>query len=233
MAFAAAAERHGATIHTEVHVTGISTRAGKVAGVETSEGPIAADVVIVTAGIYTPRLLGPLGLNLPLDIRHVPAVQSVPVAPMLEPVIGVATGMFAGRQQVDGRFRLTLNGTAWNGGDWHDQFSVQPTMEQVRDTIDFAVGILPAIQGVRIAQVWGGLLDLTPDALPVIERSTEVEGLIIAAGFSGHGFCLGPITGQILADLAVFGSTELPIEPFQLSRFANLASSPESLTLHG
>jgi sarcosine oxidase subunit beta len=74
---------------------------------------------------------------------------------------------------------------------------------------------------------------MTPDALPVIERSPDVDGLIIAAGFSGHGFCLGPITGQILADLAVTRTTELPIEPFQLSRFAKLESSFQPLTLHG
>jgi sarcosine oxidase subunit beta len=126
-----------------------------------------------------------------------------------------------------------LNGTAWRGGEWHDQHSVQPTLEQVRDTIEFAFDILPAIQELRVAQVWGGLLDLTPDSLPVIERSPDVDGLIIAAGFSGHGFCLGPITGQILADLAVIGTTELPIEPFQLSRFKNQKSPFESLTLHG
>lgn len=233
MAFAAAAERHGAVIRTGITVTSIATKAGKVTGVETSEGSISADIVIVAAGIYTPRLLAPLGLSLPLDIRHVPAVQSVPVAPLLAPVLGVASGMFAGRQQADGRFRMTLNGVSWNGDQWHDQYSVQPTMEQVRDTIEFAFRLIPDIRGIRIAQVWGGLLDLTPDALPVIERSPDVEGLIVAAGFSGHGFCLGPITGQILADLAVFGSTELPIEPFQLARFAGLASTSESLTLHG
>lgn len=233
MAFAAAAERHGAVIRTGITVTSIATKAGKVTGVETSEGSISADIVIVAAGIYTPRLLAPLGLSLPLDIRHVPAVQSVPVAPLLAPVLGVASGMFAGRQQADGRFRMTLNGVSWNGDQWHDQYSVQPTMEQVRDTIEFAFRLIPDIRGIRIAQVWGGLLDLTPDALPVIERSPDVEGLIVAAGFSGHGFCLGPITGQILADLAVFGSTELPIESFQLARFAGLASTSESLTLHG
>lgn len=233
LAFAAAAARHGSDIQTGVEVIGIATASGKVTGVETSEGPIAADIVIVAAGIYTPRLLSPLGLNLPLEIRHVPAVQSVPVAPILEPVLGVASGMFAGRQQVDGRFRMTLNGTAWNGGEWHDKYSVQPTSEQVRDTIEFAIDILPAIRDLRVARVWGGLLDLTPDALPVIERSQDVDGLIIAAGFSGHGFCLGPITGQILADLAVMGTTELPIEPFQLSRFATPESSFQSLTLHG
>lgn len=233
LAFAAAAKRYGATIRTGVEVTGIATAGGKVTGVETTDGPVGADIVIVAAGIYTPQLLAPLGLTLPLRINHVPAVQTVPVPPMLDQVIGIASGKFAGRQQVDGRFRLTIGGSAWGGGDRHDQYNVQPKLEQVRDTIEFAIRIVPALQELRVAQVWGGLLDLTPDALPVIERSSEVEGLIIGAGFSGHGFCLGPITGQILADLAVFGSTELPIDAFQLSRFAGPAPDAESLTLHG
>jgi sarcosine oxidase subunit beta len=233
LAFADAAKRHGATIRTGVEVTGITTTGGKVTGVETSDGPIGADIVIVAAGVYTPRLLEPLGLKLPLRLCHVPAVQTVPAPPMLAQVIGIASGKFAGRQQVDGRFRLTLGNSPWDGGEWHDQYNVQPTLEQVRETIEVSTRILPAIQGLRVAQVWGGLLDLTPDALPVIERSPEIDGLIIAAGFSGHGFCLGPITGQILADLAVFGTTELPIEAFQLSRFAERTSDAESLTLHG
>lgn len=233
LAFAEAAKRHGAEIRTGVDVTGITTSGGKVTGVETSEGQIGADVVIVAAGIYTPRLLDPLGLNLPLSLRHVPAVQTVPAPPMLDQVIGIASGKFAGRQQADGRFRLTLGGGEWGVDGLHDQFNVQPTLEQVRDTIEISTRILPAIQGMRVAQVWGGLLDLTPDALPVIERSPAIDGLIVAAGFSGHGFCLGPITGQILADLAVFGTTELPIDAFQLSRFDGIASDSESLTLHG
>jgi sarcosine oxidase subunit beta len=233
LAFAEAAKRHGAVIRTGIDVTGITTASGKITGVETSDGPVSADVVIVAAGVYTPRLLEPLGLHLPLRLCHVPAVQTVPAPPMLAQVIGIASGKFACRQQVDGRFRLTLGSIPWESGEWHDSYNVQPTLEQVRDTIDVSTSILPAIRELRVAQVWGGLLDLTPDALPVIERSPDIDGLIIAAGFSGHGFCLGPITGQILSDLAVFGSTELPIEPFQLSRFANRSSESESLTLHG
>ena len=232
-AFGAAARRHGADIRTGVDVMGIVTAGGRITGVETSCGAVSAEIVIVAAGIYTPRLLKPLGFELPLQLRQVPVVQTVPAAPMLDQVIGIASGEFAGRQQVDGRFRLTLGGSPWSEGAWHDQFNVQPTLEQVAETIEVSTSILPAIQGLRVAQVWGGLLDSTPDALPVIERSKEIDGLIIAAGFSGHGFCLGPITGQILADLAALGSTELPIESFQLSRLADRTTESESLTLHG
>jgi sarcosine oxidase subunit beta len=106
-------------------------------------------------------------------------------------------------------------------------------MTQVQATLAYAIRAIPALEGLRIAQVWGGLLDLTPDALPVLQRPSGIDGLVIGAGFSGHGFCLGPVTGQILADLAVHGSTELPIDAFQIERFAEKRDSAESLTLHG
>src|SRR6478752_6161585 len=70
LAFAAAAKRHGATIRTGVEVFGITTQGGKVTGLETTEGPVGADRVILAAGIYTPHLLEPLGLKLPLRVTH-------------------------------------------------------------------------------------------------------------------------------------------------------------------
>jgi sarcosine oxidase subunit beta len=232
-AFANAAIRHGADIRTGVEVLSITTTGGRVTGVTTTAGEIGADTVIVAAGIYSPKLLGPLGYDLPLNIAHVPAVQTVPAPPILEQVLGVADGTFAGRQQVDGRFRLTVGSTPWAASDIHNDYNVQPTMTQVQATLAYAIRAIPALQDLRIAQVWGGLLDLTPDALPVLQRPSGIDGLVIGAGFSGHGFCLGPVTGQILADLAVHGSTELPIDAFQIERFAEKRDSAESLTLHG
>ena len=83
---------------------------------------------------------------------------------------------------------------------------------------------------MRVAHVWAGLLDVTPDEIPVIER-TEVEGFIVAAGFSGHGFCLGPSTGRIIRDLVMRGQATLPIDEFRLNRFG--AHQVGRAQLHG
>ncbi|MDQ2683274.1 MAG: FAD-binding oxidoreductase [Chloroflexota bacterium] len=151
---------------------------------------------------------------------------------MFEQAIGVASGRFAGRQQVDGRFRFSEGHSVWPA-DQSDQINIQPGVEQIQGTLRFAAWLLTAIHQLRMATIWGGLLDLTPKALPVLERSQAIDGLVFVAGFSGDGFCLGPITGQILADLTIGGSTELPIEPFALSRFATAFRVTESLTPHG
>jgi sarcosine oxidase, subunit beta len=83
-----------------------------------------------------------------------------------------------------------------------------------------------------VAKVWGGLLDMTPDALPIMERTPELDGLVLAAGFSGHGFCLGPVTGQIVRDLVLEEKTAFPIQPFKWDRFAAMSGLAPA-TLHG
>ncbi|MGH2562506.1 MAG: NAD(P)/FAD-dependent oxidoreductase [Thermomicrobiales bacterium] len=234
-AYAEAAVRAGATIRTGTAVTGIDAGGGKVRGVRTADGEIAADLVVVAAGVYSDRLLAPLGLDLPLAMRLVAAVQTVPLPPTLKQVLGVANADFAGRQEAGGRFRLTSSGGTWPHqlDDWErDGELVQPAAATVVHTLSRAIEVVPALAGARIAKVWGGLLDMTADALPVIERTAEIEGLVVAAGFSGHGFCLGPITGRIIRELVIDGNSSLPIEPFRRGRLAG-ATTREAVTLHG
>jgi sarcosine oxidase subunit beta len=69
--------------------------------------------------------------------------------------------------------------------------------------------------------------------LPVLDAPAQAPGLVIAAGFSGHGFCLGPVTGQIAADLALGRECRHPIAPFRLERFKHSDRQATDLTLHG
>lgn len=234
-AFAAAAERRGARLATGTTVIAIEVSGGRVTGLRTTSGPVAADTVVVAAGVYAGRLCAPLGIDLPLRLAQVAAVQTVPLPPMLRQVLGVAGADFAGRQQADGRLRFTGGGRPWTcdlddlaGGD----DAVQPTAAHVGDALARGMEVLPGLADARIARTWGGLIDMTPDALPIIERSADVEGVVIATGFSGHGFCLGPVTGQILADLVLDRETSFPIEPFRRDRFAATAERADA-TLHG
>jgi len=147
-------------------------------------------------------------------------------------VLGTAQAEFAGRQQVDGRLRFTGGGQPWaeaGTGTFGD--SVLPPAGAVARTVTTGISLMPALAEVPIARVWGGLIDMTPDGLPVIERLPDVDGLIVAAGFCGHGFCLGPTTGQALCELATRGTSSLPLEPFRLRRFAGTGVVPTEL--HG
>jgi sarcosine oxidase subunit beta len=124
-AFATAAARHGAALRTDTRVTAIDVSGARVRGVHTVHDDIAADIVVVAAGVYTARLCAPLGLALPIQVSRVAVVQTVPLPPLIQQVLGTAAADFAGRQEVGGRFRLTGGGSPWphrleelaNGGD--------------------------------------------------------------------------------------------------------------------
>jgi glycine/D-amino acid oxidase-like deaminating enzyme len=79
--------------------------------------------------------------------------------------------------------------------------------------------VFPALQGATVAQHWAGLIDVTPDAVPVISAVEAVPGFFIATGFSGHGFGIGPGAGRLIADLVSGDQPVVDPSPFRLSRF--------------
>lgn len=230
-AYAAAAARAGAEIRTCTTVTNVVQVGGTIQGVETDAGSIAADVVVNTAGVYADRICAMIGLDLPLTTYHVTAIGSVPMPRLLDQVLGVGNADFAGRQERSGAMRITDGGAPWS---WPARplapGDVQPPAAMVATVLQRAWQLIPALRSMRVARVWGGLLDVTPDEIPVIAR-TEVQGFVVAAGFSGHGFCLGPVTGHLIRDLATTGEPSLPIVAFQLNRF--VTDRPGRAALHG
>ncbi len=85
---------------------------------------------------------------------------------------------------------------------------------------------LPLFRGVRVAESWGGMIDVMPDAIPVISPVEALPGFYIATGFSGHGFGIGPGAGKLVADMVAGDSTIVDPTPFRLSRFTD-GSNPQ------
>ena len=201
-AFVGAAKRHGAVFRNHERVTEIRVEGGRVKGVATDRGTYSAPRVILAAGFLGRELLAPLGIDVPIDVRMVTVVRSVPVDPVLDQVIGVAGGDWAGRQEVDGRFRVTSGGQPWHNemsvsdGGRGPRPVVRPPMATLSEVVQQMERLLPGSTAHPIEDVWAGLIDMTPDALPVLDMAPGVDGLVLGMGFSGHGFCLGPITGQ-------------------------------------
>jgi glycine/D-amino acid oxidase-like deaminating enzyme len=80
-------------------------------------------------------------------------------------------------------------------------------------------GAYPVFTGLEVAEEWAGMIDVTPDAVPVISGTSALPGLILATGFSGHGFGIGPAAGRLAADLVTAAPTAVDLQPFALSRF--------------
>ena len=232
-AFRAAGERAGVRYRTGVQVTGLGCDGDTLARVETREGPIAAGACLLATGVQTNDLLAPLGRAIPLRLPMVCVLQSAPVPPLLGPVIGVANADLAVRQQADGRLRFTGGADPAGGTLEPSGPAVHPTAEMIARTIGLVRNVLPAVAEARIAAIWGGLLDLTPDGLPVLDAVPGVGGLYVAAGFSGHGFGIGPAVGEALGALVLGARPPHALDAFSFGRFSAQAAATAELSLHG
>ena len=234
LAFADDARRHGAEIREGIGARALRVRSGRIVGVELDDGSIVdADCVVVAAGINTPRLLRSADIEIPMSIKLVHVVQTAPLPPVLQQVFGVANADCAGRQEADGRLRFTSGVESWTGDSerWSER-ELAPRNNDIRRVVDRVSDVLPVVKDVPIHRTWGGLIDLTPDALPVIDA--PLPGLVVAAGFSGHGFCLGPVSGLLCTDLALGRSPRHALDAFRLDRFVHAtATATTNLTLHG
>lgn len=240
LGFVRAAERLGAKMRFGERVERLEVEDGRVVAVVTDKGRIPTGKVVVAAGIFGNEVLRPLGIDVPLQVPMVTVLRSAPIDAVLTQVIGVANADCAGRQEFNGRFRVTSGLQDWHGGLLERQTEiglrpkVLPTGRSMAEVVELFGDIVPAFAQAQVEDYWAGLIDLTPDALPVIEGNVGgIEGLVVTMGFSGHGFCLGPITGKLVSDLVQGRQARLAIEPFQYSRFHNSRTFTEGATLHG
>jgi len=214
MGFASAARQLGASILEETPVTGLQVSGGKIEGVVTEKGKIAADVVINAAGAHSGLIGQMVGL-------------SIPVEPMRRHVF------FATR--LEGLVNNTPMVVDFNSGFWFRQertgliFGMRNPAETAGFDISVDWGWLPAIGetaghflssfgDIGIVRAWAGLHSDTPDRNAILGQVPGIDGLILACGLSGHGFMHSPAIGRIMAGKILDkNGAELP---FPLERFA-------------
>jgi glycine/D-amino acid oxidase-like deaminating enzyme len=95
-----------------------------------------------------------------------------------------------------------------------------PDPKSIRLTLKRAAELIPALSATPVAASWAGYIDSTPDGVPVIDEMQSVPGLVLAAGFSGHGFGIGPGAAHLVADIVTGQRPIIAPHPFRLSRFA-------------
>ena len=176
---------------------------------------VEAPKLVNCAGAWGGKIAAMLGENAPIK-AHAPMLMITARIPDF--VTGVV-----GAQGRTLSFKQFPNGTVLIGGGHEgkanpDTNSTQLDYSGLSTNAHTARTIFPIMRKTHIVRAWAGIEGMTPDELPVISLS-EAEGAVHGFGFSAHGFQLGPIGGKILSDLIIDGKTDLPIEPFSISRF--------------
>jgi len=200
LAYRAAAARAGCVLRLG-EPAALRVVQGRVEGVETPSGTILAGSVVLAAGAWGGMLLAPHGLDLPLRSRALQMLLSDTEgeAMTLLPTVTAERRRLSLKQVPGGAYLL--------GGSWPAEIGPDDCTRLQESAIAgswaHAVGILPALAQCRIAQAWAGIEAQTPDGLPLIGRWPALEGLVLACGFSNHGFQLSPAVGPLVADLVL------------------------------
>jgi sarcosine oxidase subunit beta len=220
-AFAQAAWRAGARSWQHTRLTGVQISGGRISGVSTSRGPIACEWLVDAAGGWADRVAAFAGVRVPIQPRGLQMIETDSRPPMLTPVLGSMRRMLSLKQVPSGRF---LIGGGWPGRIDPDRFRATVLPESYAASPFEAFGVLPALAGIGLARSWAGFEAFTPDELPIIQAFESPRGLIVAAGFSGHGFALSPGVGVVVERLVTGGTLPVRIEQFGVERFSQPAS---------
>lgn len=214
-AFAQAAERLGVEIMTFTEVVGIDVEGDKIKGVHTTKGYISTPIVVNAAGGYCRQIGDMVNVDIPTYSERHQILVTEPVEPMQEPmVMGFSLNIYT--QQVPHGSFLIGRGDPTEPKDLRITSSWQ-FMEKMAKT---ACDLLPALGKLAVVRQWAGLYNMTADAQPIYGPVKEVEGFYLAVGFSGHGFMLGPATGQIMAEIILGEPTTIDVSDLDKDRFA-------------
>jgi sarcosine oxidase, subunit beta len=232
-AFAAAARRQGVRLRQGTTVTELVTDKGRATGVRLADGSvISADTVVVAAGPWSVPLLAAHGIDLPIIVHREQIVlidpgQDLGDIPVFSDLVSL---QYIRPEGSDGQILFGNSDLAELEPADPDNYLNRATDDFIELTIDKVGTRLPGLENPSIASTYAGCYDVTPDFNPVISR-TPIDGLITAAGFSGHGFKIAPAVGRLIADLVVdeiSSDADIPADDFRLSRFAEgkLLTSP-------
>jgi sarcosine oxidase subunit beta len=218
MGYAASARRAGARIVRHCEVLDVTRQGATITGVVTSLGTIATNTVVCAAGAWSGVIGDMLGVTIPVTPvrRQIAFTEPLADLPASSPSLTI---------DFPSNFYFHPEGNGLLLG-WSDP-AEQPGFNLKFELDDWLMGVgeiaercAPAVLDYGIRTGWAGLYEVTPDCNQIIDRPADIDGLLIATGYSGHGFLMGPATGEIIRDLYHGRTPGYDISGFTLDRFA-------------
>lgn len=210
-----ACRRRGVRVEEQTPVTGLEMQGRRVTGVRTPGGAVPAGVTVLATGAWTSPLAATAGLDLPITPHHRQVYRAARTIGLPTPsplVVDLGSGVY---------FHADGPGLVFGGGDretepsWDDRF--QP--DEAPRIIELLTRRLPAMLDAELSGGWAGLREMTPDDLGIAGPAPGVEGLHVAAGFSGHGFMHAPAVGEIVAGQLTGQATPFDVSALDPARF--------------
>ncbi len=215
MGYVSAAQRLGVHCLNNVEVLGFQVLSGNIVAVETNQGTISTRVVVNAAGPWAGLIGQMAGLAVPIVPyrRQIMTTTPLPEVPQDFPfVLDFAQSLY---------FHREGNGILTGMSNLNEKAGFDQTVDEDFEIVNLeaAIARMPCLEKASLLSHWAGLYEVTPDAHPIYGK-TPVNGFYIVAGFSGHGFMHGPISGKLMTECILDGKFQsLDVSMLDLARF--------------
>ena len=212
--FAMRADEMGVDIIQNCEAHQIRTKNGTIEGVETSKGFLRANKIGVVASGHTGVLAESAGIRLPLQSKPLQALVSEPIKPIIDTVV-MSSAVHAYVSQSD-KGELVIGA----GTDSYNSFTQRGGFNIIEDTIRAMVELYPVFGKMKMLRQWGGIVDICPDASPIISKC-DIDGLFFNCGWGTGGFKATPGSANVFAHTIAKNEPHQINSAFNLDRFAS------------
>jgi sarcosine oxidase subunit beta len=223
------AKDRGAEIWEQTEAVGLQIDDGQVKGVDTSRGRIRTNWVALCGGPWSSFLGAWAGISLPVVPLKIQIAITEPVAPQFEPYL-VGNHLYI-RQAIAGNIHFGGGGPPREGVMLaYDKANTETTLQRsARDLRD----LLPKLQDLLVLRAWAGVMEALGDG-PIVGPADTPRGLVVACGFDGNGFGLGPGTGKVMSELILGEPLSADISQLNIERYQGIytPSDRERRTIH-
>ncbi|MCX7646651.1 MAG: sarcosine oxidase subunit beta family protein [Rhodobacteraceae bacterium] len=210
--YARAADALGVDLIQNCEVTGMRIEAGRIRGLETTRGRIGARKVGVAVAGWSSRVMAMAGLRLPIESHVLQAFVTEGLKPFIDGVMTFGAGHFYVSQSDKG-------GLVFGGDiDGYNSYAQRGNLPVIEDVAEGGMALIPALGRARLLRSWGGVMDMSMDGSPIIDR-TPVEGLYLNAGWCYGGFKATPASGFCFAHLIARDAPHPTAAAYRLDRF--------------
>ncbi len=210
--YARGADQLGVDLIQNCEVTGIDIEGGKVVGVQTTRGAIKAKKVGMVAAGRSGQVAAMAGMRLPVESHIMQAYVTEGLKPCIDSVISFGMGHFYISQSDKG-------GLVFGGDiDFYASYAARGNLPMLEHVMEAGMTLMPMIGRAKVLRTWGGIMDMTPDGSPIIDK-THIDGLFVDAGWNYGGFKAIPASGWCMAHLMATGQPHEVAAKFRLDRF--------------
>jgi methylglutamate dehydrogenase subunit A len=210
--YARGADMRGVDVIQNCEVKGITVEKGRVVGVETSRGSIRCKKLALAAAGHSSEVAAMAGLKLPIESHVLQAFVSEGLKPFIDGVVTFGAGHFYISQSDKG-------GLVFGGDlDGYNSYARRGSLPMIEHVVEGGIAMIPALSRIRLLRSWGGVMDMSMDGSPIIDK-TSVNGLYLNAGWCYGGFKATPASGYCFAHLIARDQPHATAAAYRLDRF--------------